>query len=88
MWSPILPAVGHTAPAILELGLLLFLAALAGWAGRSVGLPAVIGYLAVGIVVSPFTPGYVANREQLSILPGGGRPRTSGSPGCALAVAA
>ena len=27
-----------------------------------------IGYLAVGIIVSPFTPGYVANREQLSIL--------------------
>jgi monovalent cation:H+ antiporter-2, CPA2 family len=33
-----------------------------------VGLPAVIGYLAVGIIVSPFTPGYVANREQLAIL--------------------
>ncbi len=58
----------HTAPAILELGLLLFLAALAGKGARAVGLPAVIGYLAVGILVSPFTPGYVANREQLSIL--------------------
>jgi K+:H+ antiporter len=60
--------VDHTAPAILELGLLLFLAALAGMAARSLGLPAVIGYLAVGIIVSPFTPGYVANREQLSLL--------------------
>lgn len=58
----------HTAPAILELGLLLFLAALAGMGARLLGLPAVIGYLAVGIVVSPFTPGYVANRDQLSIL--------------------
>ena len=58
----------HTAPAILELGLLLFLAALAGSGARWLGLPAVIGYLAVGIVVSPFTPGYVANRDQLSIL--------------------
>jgi len=28
----------------------------------------VIGYLLVGVLVSPFTPGYVANREQLSIL--------------------
>lgn len=27
-----------------------------------------MGYLAVGIIVSPFTPGYVANRAQLSIL--------------------
>ena len=58
----------HTAPAILELGLLLLLAALAGYGARRVGLPAVIGYLAVGVVVSPFTPGYVANRDQLSIL--------------------
>lgn len=58
----------HTAPAILELGLLLLLAALAGRGARAVGLPAVIGYLAVGVLVSPFTPGYVANREQLSIL--------------------
>src|SRR5712692_2045199 len=58
----------HSAPAVFELGLLLLLAALAGKAARRVGLPAVIGYLAVGVVVSPFTPGYVANREQLSIM--------------------
>jgi len=60
--------VDHTAPAILELGLLLLLAALAGMGARAIGLPAVIGYLLVGVLVSPFTPGYVANREQLSIL--------------------
>ncbi|HKW59932.1 MAG TPA: cation:proton antiporter [Candidatus Dormibacteraeota bacterium] len=60
--------VDHTAPAILELGLLLLLAAIAGRAARAIGLPAVIGYLVVGVLVSPFTPGYVANREQLSIL--------------------
>jgi CPA2 family monovalent cation:H+ antiporter-2 len=58
----------HTAPAIFELGLLLLLAALAGKAARGLSLPAVVGYLAVGLVVSPFTPGYVANREQLAIL--------------------
>src|SRR2546428_581092 len=66
--ASILPAVDHTAPAILELGLLLLLAALAGKAARAIGLPAVIGYLLVGVLVSPFTPGYVANRDQLSIL--------------------
>jgi CPA2 family monovalent cation:H+ antiporter-2 len=60
--------VDHTAPAVLELGLLLFLAALAGKLARRVGLPSVVGYLLVGVVVSPFTPGYVANREQLAIL--------------------
>src|SRR3989442_16006588 len=58
----------HTAPAILELGLLLVLATLAGKAARRLGLPAVLGYLAVGLLVSPFTPGYTANREQLAVL--------------------
>ena len=58
----------RTAPAILQLGLLLLLAALAGRGARRLGLPAVIGYLVAGVVVSPFTPGYVANHEQLSVL--------------------
>src|SRR4051812_4748857 len=31
------------------------------------GLPAIVGYLAVGLAVSPFTPGYVADRGQLSL---------------------
>ena len=58
----------HTAPAVLELGLLLLLAALAGKLARRAGLPAVLGYLLVGVAVSPFTPGYVANRDQLAVL--------------------
>ncbi|HEY6875263.1 MAG TPA: cation:proton antiporter [Candidatus Dormibacteraeota bacterium] len=44
------------------------MATLAGKAARRLGLPAVLGYLVVGLAVSPFTPGYVANREQLSVL--------------------
>jgi CPA2 family monovalent cation:H+ antiporter-2 len=57
-----------TAPTIAELGGLLLAAAAAGWLARRVGLPAVIGYLAVGIAVSPFTPGFVADRDQLHLL--------------------
>jgi len=60
--------VDHTAGPILEIGILLLAAVLAGWLARRVGLPAVVGYLALGIVVSPFTPGYVADREQLQLL--------------------
>jgi CPA2 family monovalent cation:H+ antiporter-2 len=60
--------VEHTAPAVLELGLLLLLAALTGKLARRLGLPAVLGYLLVGAAVSPFTPGYVANRDQLAVL--------------------
>jgi CPA2 family monovalent cation:H+ antiporter-2 len=58
----------HTAPAVLELGLVLVAAVAAGWLARRAGLPATIGYLAVGLLVSPFTPGYVANREQIQLL--------------------
>jgi len=56
------------APAIFEIGFVLLLAALAGWAARRAGLPAVLGYLATGLVVSPFTPGYVADRHELEVL--------------------
>ncbi|HEV7811141.1 MAG TPA: cation:proton antiporter, partial [Candidatus Limnocylindrales bacterium] len=58
----------HTAGPILEIGVLLLGAVVAGWLARRIGLPAVVGYLALGVVVSPFTPGYVADREQLQLL--------------------
>jgi CPA2 family monovalent cation:H+ antiporter-2 len=58
----------ETAPAILEIGLVLLLAVLAGWLARRAGLPAVVGYMAAGFAVSPFTPGYVADRHQLQLL--------------------
>src|SRR5262245_40328329 len=58
----------HTAGPILEIGVLLLAAAGAGWLARRAGLPAIVGYLALGLIVSPFTPGYVANREQLQLL--------------------
>ncbi len=57
-----------TAPLVLDLGLVLLAAAAAGWVARRVGLPAVVGYLAAGLAVSPFTPGYVADREQIALL--------------------
>jgi len=57
-----------SAPSILEIALVLLGAAGAGWLARRVGLPAVLGYLAVGLLVSPFTPGYVAERHQLELL--------------------
>jgi len=62
------PPPTETAPAILEIGLVLLLAVAAGWLARRFGLPAVLGYLIVGLVVSPFTPGYVADRRQLQLL--------------------
>jgi CPA2 family monovalent cation:H+ antiporter-2 len=57
-----------SAGGVLEIGLILVLATAAGWAARRMGLPAVLGYLAVGLVVSPFTPGYSVHRDQLQVL--------------------
>jgi CPA2 family monovalent cation:H+ antiporter-2 len=56
-----------SAPAIFDIGFVLLIAAIAGWVARRLGLPAVLGYLATGLVVSPFTPGYVADRHQLEL---------------------
>ena len=53
---------------ILEIGVILLGAALVGFAARRLGLPAVVGYLIVGLVVGPFTPGYVADRHQIQVL--------------------
>ena len=39
-----------------------------GFAARKVGLPSVIGFLATGLLVSPFTPGFVADNNQLALL--------------------
>jgi CPA2 family monovalent cation:H+ antiporter-2 len=60
--------VDETTLPIFELGVLLLLAALAGWVARRLRLPAIVGYLAVGVLVSPFTPGYVADHDQLQLL--------------------
>jgi CPA2 family monovalent cation:H+ antiporter-2 len=59
--------VPEAAP-VLEIGVVLLAAALAGAFSRRLGLPAVLGYLLVGLFVGPFTPGYVADREQIQVL--------------------
>jgi K+:H+ antiporter len=53
---------------ILEIGLILLAAVAGGWLARRLGLPAIVGYLAVGLGFSPFTPGYVADPHQLELL--------------------
>ncbi len=34
-----------------------------GFAATRIGLPAVVGYLVAGVIVGPFTPGFVADRD-------------------------
>jgi CPA2 family monovalent cation:H+ antiporter-2 len=61
-------SVIETAPLVLNIGVVLGAAATMGFAARKVGLPSVIGFLATGLLVSPFTPGFVADNNQLALL--------------------
>ena len=61
-------AIIDTAPYVFDIGLVLLLAGAAGFVARKLGLPTVVGYLFVGLLVSPFTPGYVASRDQIALL--------------------
>jgi CPA2 family monovalent cation:H+ antiporter-2 len=61
-------SVIETAPLVLNVGVVLTAAATMGFAARKVGLPSVIGYLVTGLLVSPFTPGFTADNNQLALL--------------------
>lgn len=58
----------ESAVAVLEIGVVLLVAGIAGVLARRAGFPAVVGYLLTGLAVGPFTPGYVADRHQIQIL--------------------
>jgi CPA2 family monovalent cation:H+ antiporter-2 len=61
-------SVVETAPLILDVGAVLLVAATSGLIARKVGLPAIVGYLVAGLLVSPFTPGFVADSQQIALL--------------------
>jgi CPA2 family monovalent cation:H+ antiporter-2 len=61
-------SVVETAPLVLNVGVVLAAAASMGFAARKIGLPSVIGYLLTGLLVSPFTPGFVADNNQIALL--------------------
>lgn len=58
----------ETGPIILDIALVLIVAGTMGFFARKVGLPAILGYLFTGLLVSPFTPGYVTDAEQITLL--------------------
>jgi CPA2 family monovalent cation:H+ antiporter-2 len=60
--------VVDSAPLVLDVGIVLLAAATLGFGARRIGLPSVAGYLLTGLLVSPFTPGFVADGNQLSLL--------------------
>ncbi len=58
----------HSMPLITTLATALGLALLLGFAAARLKLPALAGYLLAGVLLGPFTPGFVANMELASEL--------------------
>jgi hypothetical protein len=55
--------MNHAAPLITTLATGLGLALLLGFLAARLKLPALVGYLLAGVLIGPFTPGFVANAE-------------------------
>jgi CPA2 family monovalent cation:H+ antiporter-2 len=53
---------------ILDLGVALALALVFGAIATRLGQPPIVGYLAAGVVIGPFTPGFVGDQEQIGQL--------------------
>lgn len=53
---------------ILNLGVAVLAALVGGAAAARLGQPTVVGYLAAGIAIGPFTPGFVGDQEQITVL--------------------
>ncbi|MEZ5939078.1 MAG: YbaL family putative K(+) efflux transporter [Hyphomonadaceae bacterium] len=56
----------HDAPLISLLGVGFGLAFIFGWAASRLKLSPIVGYLAAGVIVGPFTPGFVADASLAS----------------------
>ncbi len=55
----------HDFELITNVAIALGLALAGGLAARAIRLSPIVGYLAAGVVISPFTPGYDANSDQI-----------------------
>src|SRR5512145_3191399 len=58
----------HELTLLVEIAVALVVAFLGGLIARRLGLPTIIGYLLGGIVIGPFTPGFVGDTETISQL--------------------
>lgn len=58
----------HELPLLINISLALLVAFLGGVLARRIGLPTIVGYLLAGIVIGPFTPGFVGDIETIQQL--------------------
>jgi CPA2 family monovalent cation:H+ antiporter-2 len=60
--------VQHASSLLATIAISLALAYVSAIAARTLRLPAVVGYLVAGVVIGPFTPGFVADSRQIDEL--------------------
>jgi K+:H+ antiporter len=58
----------HEVTLLINIAMALVVAFIGGIVARRIGLPTIIGYLLAGIVIGPFTPGFVGDTETISQL--------------------
>lgn len=58
----------HELPLLINIAMALVVAFLGGLLARRVGLPTIVGYLLAGIIIGPFTPGFVGDVATISQL--------------------
>src|SRR5690349_19499898 len=58
----------HDLPLLTTIAAALCIAFVGGLAARRLGLPTIVGYLLAGVVIGPFTPGFVGDQHAISEL--------------------
>jgi CPA2 family monovalent cation:H+ antiporter-2 len=58
----------HELPLLINIAAALSAAFIGGLLARRIGLPTIVGYLAAGMAIGPFTPGFVGDIETISQL--------------------
>ncbi len=58
----------HEVTLLIDIAVALVVAFIGGILARRIGLPTIVGYLLAGIVIGPFTPGFVGDVETISQL--------------------
>jgi CPA2 family monovalent cation:H+ antiporter-2 len=58
----------HELPLLINIAAALVAAFIGGLLARRIGLPTIVGYLAAGVAIGPFTPGFVGDVETISQL--------------------
>jgi CPA2 family monovalent cation:H+ antiporter-2 len=60
--------MNHEIPLILNVAVALAIAVAGGFAASWLRQSPILGYLLAGVLIGPFTPGFVGNREQIAVL--------------------